>query len=179
MTAFVVALILIIGGGGTALASDAARPGDFLFPLERSLEDIKVRLALSDESREQIIKDLTEERLQELREIIDEEIDISVSGTVDDEGVTDTASSTVQTLMIEADVFTDTTVIKIEINGKEFYFETTASTREDIMSAIIARFPVLTMEQIESRLDLEVENRVSRPKDRGIQVFFKVMTFCP
>lgn len=167
MTALVLALILIIGSGGTALASDAARPGDLLFPLERKIENAQLRFA-SDDKRASLLQKLTEERLAELREIVDEEIVVSTAGVGDTSSDATSASST---LSIEADVFTDTTVVKIELNGTQFYFETTGKTREEVITAITARFPLLTIADVEARLDFEVEDRASRPHDRGIASF--------
>ena len=167
MTALVLALIFIIGSGGTALASDAARPGDLLFPLEREIEDMQLRFA-SNEARAALLTKLTEERLAELREIIDEEIVVSTAGVLDTSNEATTASST---LYIEADVFTDTTVVKIELNGTQFYFETAEKMRGEIVAAIITRFPLLTNTDVETRLELETENRASRPQDRGITSF--------
>ncbi len=172
MAALLIAILIIAGGGGTALASDSARPGDLLFPLERTLEDARLRLAFSDESRNALIQSLTEERLEELREIIDEEIIITpsniVSGSIPESG---TASSTDVFLGIEADVFSDTTVVKVELNDQKFYFETTAQNREGVIVAIQERFAMLTTEQIEKALSFELEDRASRPKDRGIVSF--------
>ncbi len=167
MTALVLALIFIIGSGGTALASDAARPGDLLFPLERKIENVQLRLA-SDDTRAALLQKLTEERLAELREIVDEEIIVSTAGIGDTSSEATTASST---LSIEADVFTDTTVVKIELNGTQFYFETAGKSREDVITAITTRFPLLTVADVEARLDFEVEDRTSRPQDRGITSF--------
>lgn len=167
MTALVLALIFIIGSGGTALASDAARPGDLLFPLEREIENVQLRFA-SDDERASLLQKLTEERLAELREIVDEEIVVSTAGVGDTSSDATSASST---LSIEADVFTDTTVVKIELNGTQFYFETAGKTREEVITAITARFPLLTIADVEARLNFEVEDRASRPHDRGIASF--------
>ncbi len=169
MTPLIIALILIVGGGGTALASDASRPGDFLFPLERSLENIQLRLALSESGKKNLSHKFTEERLQELREIIDEELVVSSSNMSDDSGTaSSTASASSSALEIEADVFTDMTIVKLEINNKKFYFEADTVTREGVVAEIKTRFPMLTDEQINAQLDFQVEERVSRPKDRGV-----------
>jgi len=168
MTPLVVALILILAGGGTALASDASRPGDFMFPLDRTLEKIQLRLAITDAGKQNLTKAFTEERLEELREIIDEELVVSPLGSTNDSGTSTSDSATTSALQIETHVFTDMTVVKLEINNKKFYFESEAVTREDVITDIITRFPLLTNAEIDAQLDFEVEDRASRPKDRGI-----------
>ncbi len=69
--ALVVALVL--GGGGTALASNAARPGDLLFPIDRVIENTHLSLLRDENSRNILRAQLSEERIIELREILDEE----------------------------------------------------------------------------------------------------------
>lgn len=66
---------------------------------------------------------------------------------------------------IEADVFTDTTIVKVETNGSTTVFETSATTSDSVVTAIAARFTSLTTSQIKSVLDFEVEDRASRAKD--------------
>jgi hypothetical protein len=85
MTAFALVLLLVITGGGTAYASNAARPGDTLYTVDRALEDIQLRLAVSDDSKNKLTQKLTQERLQELRDIIEEETIVSESNSTDDE----------------------------------------------------------------------------------------------
>ncbi len=166
MTSLALLLILALGGGATAFASDSARPGDALFPVERAIENLQLRLAFSQESRAALIQKLTDERLAELRAIIDEEITVSPTNT--DNSASSTATSTSDILEIEATVFTDTTVVRIQIDGKQFYFETTATTSVDTLIAIQERFPMLSDTIINGTLDFATENRASRPKDRGV-----------
>ncbi len=169
MTPLIIALILVLGGGGTALASDASRPGDFLFPVDRAVENIRLSLAMSESRKENLTRTFTEERLKELREIIDEELVVSPSNAdTRGESASSTATSTVGTLSIEADVFTDVTVVRLEINDTQFYFEADAVTREAVVLEITTRFPMLTSDDINAQLDFEIEDRASRPKDRGV-----------
>lgn len=170
MNPMIILLVLLLGGGGTALASNSARPGDILFPIDRSIENLQLKLASSEEEKTQLTKKFTEERLQELREIIDEEVSISPSNADDAASASTVSASTTlsESLEIEARIFTDTTVVKIEFNGKKFYFETTAKDEEGIVLAVKDMFPVLTNENITNALTLDIEGRVSRPKDRGV-----------
>ncbi len=170
MTAFALMLLLIITGGGTAYASNAARPGDTLYTVDRALEDLQLSFALSTDSKNKLTEKLTQERLQELRDIIEEETVVSQTNITDEAFATFNASTT-DTLEIEADVFIDTTVVKLELNDKKFYFETTANTKEGVIAAIQAKFEVLTTAQIEAVLDFEIEDRPSAAKDRGIATF--------
>ncbi len=90
MTALLIALMFTVGASGTVLASDNARPGDLLFPIERARE--QTQLLLADDAREAELRtQFTAERLVELREIINEERisssdDTSTSTSVDSEG---------------------------------------------------------------------------------------------
>lgn len=74
-------------------------------------------------------------------------------------------SSVNSPIEIEADIFTDITTVKVEINDVKTNFTTTAKTREGIVTQVAQRFPNLTRSQIDSLLNLEVENRASRPDD--------------
>ncbi|OGG87692.1 hypothetical protein A2592_00965 [Candidatus Kaiserbacteria bacterium RIFOXYD1_FULL_42_15] len=169
MTAFILLLTLALGGGATALASDAARPGDLLFPLDRALEDVHLNLAFSTPAREALTKKLTAERLQELRDIINEEVTISPSNV--SAGTVATSTDEVNTaLSIDTVVFNDTTVIRMEQDGQTFYFETEATTTTDVIVAILGRFPILTVDQITEALTLSIGDRESMPNDKGVIV---------
>ena len=168
MSPLILILILALSGGATAFASDSSKPGDFLFPLERTIENAQLSLAFTDEEKALLTKTFTEERLNELREIIDEEISVSPSSNDINLSSTSTASSTLSDLEIEANIYTDTTVIKIELGDKKFYFETKSNDQESIITDIKTHFPMLTETQIIEALNLETEDRASRPKDKGV-----------
>lgn len=168
MSPLILILILALSGGATAFASDFSKPGDFLFPLERTIENAQLSLAFTDEEKALLTKTFTEERLNELREIIDEEISVSPSSNDINLSSTSTASSTLSDLEIEANIYTDTTVIKIELGDKKFYFETKSNDQESIITDIKTHFPMLTGSQITEALNLETEDRSSRPKDKGV-----------
>ncbi len=69
-------------------------------------------------------------------------------------------------LEIEADVFTDTTIVKVEINDKKSIFATEADTREEVIDIVAEKFD-LTEAEVDDALELEIEDRASRPQDRG------------
>ncbi len=69
-------------------------------------------------------------------------------------------------LEVEADVFTDTTIVKVEQNDTKTIFETNADTRNEVINVVADRFD-LTTREVEAVLDFEVENRTSRVKERA------------
>jgi hypothetical protein len=169
MIPLIAIFITVLSGGATVYASDTARPGDFLYPVDRAMENLKLRLASTEETRSLLAESFTEERLHELRDIIDEEVLISPTNIDPSvEVTTANASTSIRDFEIEAHVYFDTTVVKLELEGKKFYFETTATTTDGVVVAVLGRFPVLTIDQINEVLLLENEDRESRPKDRGL-----------
>ena len=69
-------------------------------------------------------------------------------------------------LEIEADIFSDITIVKVEQNNKKTSFTTDADTRDEVVDAILARYD-LAEADVEAALELEEEDRASRPQDRG------------
>lgn len=89
----------------------------------------------------------------------------SSSNSTDDSTAGTTTTTTTARIEAEADVFTDTTVVKVEINDQKHFFDTTATTREAIAAEIAAKFS-LDAAVVLSVLDVEVEDRASRGNDR-------------
>lgn len=69
--------------GGVAAASTNALPGDTLYGLKRSMEDIKLDMAGSDTSRGKVYLDMAATRMQEARRLMDR----GRGGHLDDESV--------------------------------------------------------------------------------------------
>jgi len=69
-------------------------------------------------------------------------------------------------LEVEADIFTDITVVKVEINDRKSVFSTEADTRDEVVAAVVARYG-LKADDVEAVLEIETEDRSSRPQDRG------------
>lgn len=65
----------------------------------------------------------------------------------------------------EADVFSDRTIVKVEINDEEETFETRADSRAGIVSEISSRFDI-NEATVNAELDLEFEGRSSRAYDK-------------
>jgi hypothetical protein len=86
----------------------------------------------------------------------------------DDSSSDDTRSdSTSGILEVEADVFTDITIVKVELpSGKKVVFETSADTEAEVVDAIVAKLN-LSKTEVEAVLDFEIEDRASRTKERA------------
>lgn len=71
-------------------------------------------------------------------------------------------------LEVEADVFTDVTIVKVELaSGTKKVFETEATTSAAIVDEVVERYN-LDEDDVEAVLEIEVENRASRTADRAI-----------
>lgn len=64
-----VAVCILVLLTGTAYASSSAIPGDVLYPVKRAVEDTRVKLASSSETKAKLQVQFTEERLQELEKV--------------------------------------------------------------------------------------------------------------
>ncbi len=76
-------LVFVLGTSSTVAASEAARPGDLLFPVDRAKEEIRLRLA-DDSKKAELTAAQLEERYAELISILDESEGTSTV-TYDDE----------------------------------------------------------------------------------------------
>lgn len=83
VTLFIV-LALLVGAGGTVAASDSARPGDLLFPIDRAVEDVRATFASTENKVELKIK-FSEERLDEMESILDDESSTTTPNGVSEE----------------------------------------------------------------------------------------------
>ena len=160
MAPIIAVIALMLGVGGTAAASESARPGDLLFPIDQAIEDVRLALATSDEAEARLKIVFAEERLAELRSLLEEE------NSSNDDNLNEVIITQFEA---EADVFTDPTIVKVEINDRKTTFETTADTREEVIAEIVARFKVdrATVDRV---LDFEIEDRASRVKDLSTSV---------
>jgi hypothetical protein len=84
----------------------------------------------------------------------------------DDDNGSEDDSSRSNSLEAEADVFTDMTIVKVELpSGRKVIFETSADTRSEVLDEIVSRFD-LTRDEVDAVLSLEIEDRASRARDR-------------
>lgn len=157
MTALVLALVLVLGGGGIVAASNNATPGDALYKIDLAAE--RARLALAGDTKKQALAvAFANERLVEIQKLRgDGSIDDSNSAT--SENVTE----------IEADIFTNETVVKLEINDQKYGFTTDARTREAIVAQIAEKYK-LDKDFVDARISVEVEDRASRAQDKDFIV---------
>jgi len=72
MIPILIALAVLFGAGGTVVASDSARPGDLLFPVDRAVEEVRAAFTAGEGKAELKIK-FAEERLDEMDSILEDE----------------------------------------------------------------------------------------------------------
>lgn len=73
--------------------------------------------------------------------------------------------STSSTLEVDADVFTNTTIVKVEKGDTKTVFETSATTTDDITAAVVARISGVTTSEVKAVLDVDIEDRASKASD--------------
>lgn len=157
LTSFIIALVLVFGAGGTAVLADNAVPGDTLFGVDRAVENIRIRLADKEKKNELRIK-FADERVREVESIT------SSTASMQRPAVADITETTVSE--IEADVFINETVIKIEYSDKKFVFTSNAKTKDTVVDEIVNAFPSLSKTFVETKLDFEIEDRTSKDDDK-------------
>lgn len=79
-----ITVLVITGLGGTVVSADTARPGDTLFSIDRTIEDLRIALA-TDEGRAFLAEQFAQERLTELRAILDEEVLIDTTEPISEQ----------------------------------------------------------------------------------------------
>jgi hypothetical protein len=71
-TSLVIALIFLLGGTGLVRASNGALPGDNLYSVKRTWEDVRLTLSFDPEIREELETEFEGERLHEVDELLGE-----------------------------------------------------------------------------------------------------------
>ena len=69
-TSLAIALVFLLGGTGLVRASDGALPGDNLYPVKRTWEDVRLSLSFDPEVREELEDEFEDERLHEVDELL-------------------------------------------------------------------------------------------------------------
>ncbi len=138
----------------------------------------KVRFMSNADTRDEVL-DAIVNRLglnrAEVDDVLDYEVEDRASRAKDRKGLNgttnnqsdddSTCTATSNVLRIEADVFTDTTIVKVERNGSTtIVFETDATTTDAVVDVVEARLN-LSESDIRAALDLDVEDRASRAKE--------------
>jgi len=70
-----IALVVLLAAGGTVAVSDAARPGDVLFPIDRAAEEVRLSFTSNAEAKADLRARFAEERVAEFEEIVAEEME--------------------------------------------------------------------------------------------------------
>lgn len=71
-TSLVLAFVLLVSITGIVNASSGALPGDNLYPIKRTWEDVRLWLTFSPEGREELESEYEQERLDEIDELLGE-----------------------------------------------------------------------------------------------------------
>lgn len=156
MAALIIALVVVLGGG-TVAAANAAVPGDALFGLDLAVEKARINFAGDDSKKNELKVKFAEERLAEAKTVVESRGSINVADI-------DLSEATVTE--VEVDVFTNETTVKIEANDRHYGFTTTEKEKAKIIEEIKAKYK-LTDAQINDVLSFETEDRVSRADDKG------------
>ena len=69
-TSLIIAFILLLSGTGLVSASNSALPGDSLYPVKRTWEDVRLVLVINPTSREHLEDQYEQERLHEVDELL-------------------------------------------------------------------------------------------------------------
>jgi len=71
-TALAMALVIFLSGNGLVRASNGALPGDNLYPVKRTWEDVRLAFVVNPENREELETEFEQERLEEVDELLTE-----------------------------------------------------------------------------------------------------------
>lgn len=152
----VLALVLILGGGSMVAASNEAVPGDLLFPVDLAIEKLQLKFAGEDGKLELKLK-FAEERVEEIKHVSEEKSTPAVL-------VTDL--SAVEVSEIEAEVFTNETIVKIEAGDKKYGYVSALKIQAELVKEIASKYS-LTEEKVNTLIDFSVEDRASQADDKG------------
>jgi len=68
-TSLMILAVVVLGAGGTAYASDSARPGDILFPVDQVVEKARLAITTNVEAKNELRIRYAEERMKEVEEL--------------------------------------------------------------------------------------------------------------
>lgn len=156
LIAGVIAIVVTLGGTGVVAASNNAIPGDLLFPVELAIEKLQIKLA-NEEKKVELRLQFTEERITEIKEV-SEEKSVPVSSLVAN-------LSEAKELEIEADVFINETIVKIEADNKNYGYSSALKTKTELIKEISSKYSV-SEEKVLAVIDFETEDRDSRADDK-------------
>lgn len=155
MIPIILSLALILSGGGVVAASNSAIPGDALFPVDLAVEKIQLKFS-SEAKKEQLKFKFTEERVSEVKKIAEKK---GISVLVAD-------LSTANVTEIEAKVYTNEIVVKIEANDRKYGFITEVKADSALIVEIMEKYS-LTETKVKAVIVFNKEDRASRAEDKG------------
>lgn len=150
----IIVLVLVLGGSGVVAASDKAIPGDFLFPVDLALEKIQIKFS-ADDQKEELKFRFAEERVAEIRDLAEKKGISALTTNLSVANITE----------IEAEIFTNETLVKVEANNQKHGFITTSKVEAEIIKEVAVKFS-LTEEKVRSVIVFNKENRASRAEDK-------------
>ena len=102
MTPLILALMLVLGGTGTVLAANEARPGDLLYPIDKATETIEESLLIG-EAKSKFTATLAQERVDELHALLNDDTKKDSDGRLSEEGKKHASEATVAALKMVDD----------------------------------------------------------------------------
>lgn len=70
MPALIIALIVLLGGGGLTFASQNSLPGDKLYPVKTLTEEVRTAMAFTPEAKKEVQLDIAKEKLDEVQALL-------------------------------------------------------------------------------------------------------------
>jgi hypothetical protein len=154
MIAAIVSLFIILGGGGVAVASNASQPGDTLFPVDLAVERLQLNLAGEAKKSELKVR-FANERVEEITNVVKEKSGVPFVDDLSGANLTD----------VEAEVFLNETIIKIEAGDHKYGFLTTEKDKEAIIALVASKYS-LDEAKVTGMIRFSVEDRDSRADDK-------------
>ncbi len=152
ITASMLALVLAFGAFGT-------------FPVSRAYAESTESLEskTNAELRATLIS-LINQLLAMLK--LQRSLDGSSRSNNDDDSCDNSSSDDTGLTELEADIFTNETVIQIELDGDKDVLVTEADTRAEIIDVILDEYTSLSEDEVDDMLTIDTENRASRASDK-------------
>lgn len=103
MASFILALMLVLGSTGTVMASNSARPGDLLYPIDRATETVEGSFLRGD-VKAHFTAELAQERVDELHALLNDDTKKDKEGNLSDEGKKNSNEAAVLALKMVDDI---------------------------------------------------------------------------
>lgn len=103
MASLILALMLVLGSTGTVMASNSARPGDLLYPIDRATEHVEGSLLRGD-VKAHFEAEVAQERVDELHSLLNDKTKKSSDGQLSDEGKKNASEAAILALQMVDDI---------------------------------------------------------------------------